>query len=241
MVVVTDDSQLVVEELVASYGDLTVIRDASMRVDTGEIVAIVGANGAGKTTLLKTIAGVKQPDSGSVRFEGEDIVGDPPHEIIRRGMAYVPERHRIFPDMSVEDNLRLAREPVRADADRGFKDDLFELFPILEERLQQRAGTMSGGQQQMLALAQGLAADPALLMLDEPTLGLAPQIVEDVVDAIRTISDEGVTILLVEEKVDLAQSIADSMYLMRRETLTYLGERGEFEAAYEEATSEMVE
>ncbi len=236
-----EDPQLVVEDVSVSYGDLTVIREASMQVDEADIVAIVGANGAGKTTLLKTIAGVKEPDTGSIRFEGDDLVGAQPHEIIRRGIVYVPERHRIFPEMTVRENLLLAREPVRDDTDSSFTDDLFDLFPILEERQQQDAGTMSGGQQQMLALAKGLAADPDVLMLDEPTLGLAPQIVEDVVDAVRTINDDGVTILLVEEKVELAQSVADAMYLMRRETLSDLGERGEFEDAYDEATSGMME
>lgn len=235
------EAQLVVEGLEISYGDLTVVRDASMRAEAGTVVSIVGANGAGKTTLLKTVAGIKEPDAGTVRFEGDEIVGERPHEIIRRGLVYVPERHQVFPDMTVRENLLIARKPVRGGDDAAAMDEVFELFPILEERRQQLAGTMSGGQQQMLALAQGLAADPTLLLLDEPTLGLAPQIVDDVWETIRTISGEGVTILLVDEKIEMAQAIADSMYLMREGTLTYLGERGEFEAAYEEATGGMAE
>ncbi|MFB6142198.1 MAG: ABC transporter ATP-binding protein [Halorientalis sp.] len=237
---VSSGPQLAVEDLAISYGDITVVREADMTADEGSVVSIVGANGAGKTTLLKTIAGVKDPDRGSVRFEGEDIVGMAPHEIISRGLVYVPERHQIFPDMTVRDNLLIARSPVQ-DGDENTMDEVFDLFPILDECRDQQAGTMSGGQQQMLALAQGLAAEPDLLMLDEPTLGLAPQIVEDVWGTIKTISDEGVTILLVDEKVELAQDIADSMYLMREGTLHYLGEEGEFEAAYDEATSGMVE
>jgi len=238
---VSDAPQLVVEDLDVSYGDLTVVRDTSMVAEAGNVVAIVGANGVGKTTLLKTIAGIKDPDTGTVRFAGEDVVGRPPYEIIRRGLVYVPERHQIFPDMTVRDNLLIARGPVQDGDDEAALEELFELFPILRERTDQKAGTMSGGQQQMLALGQGLAADPELLMLDEPTLGLAPQIVDDVWETIRTISDEGVTILLVDEKVKLAQTIADSMYLMRRGTLTHLGGPGEFEEAYEEATSQVSE
>lgn len=241
VVTVADEPQLAVEGLDISYGDLTVVRDTSMVAEAGTVVSIVGANGVGKTTLLKTIAGIKEPDEGTVRFEGEEIVGLAPHEIISRGLVYVPERHQIFPKMTVRENLLIARKPVRDGDDRSAMDEVYELFPILEERREQLAGTMSGGQQQMLALAQGLAADPELLLLDEPTLGLAPQIVDDVWETIQTISDEGVTILLVDEKVELAQAIADSMYLMREGTLTHLGERGEFEEAYEEATSGMAE
>jgi branched-chain amino acid transport system ATP-binding protein len=231
----SSEPQLVVEDLEISYGALTVVRDSSVRANGGAIVSIVGANGVGKTTLLKTIAGVKKPDAGTVRFEGEELVGKPPHEIIRQGLVYVPERHQIFPEMSVMDNLLIARNPVQGNGKETI-DEVFELFPILEERREQQAGTMSGGQQQMLALAQGLAADPDLLMLDEPTLGLAPQIVDDVRMNIEAISDEGVTILLVDEKVEMAKAIADSMYLMREGTLTHLGERGEFEEAYEEVS-----
>jgi len=237
VVPVSSEPQLAVEGLQISYGDLTVVRDTSMVAKAGNIVSIVGANGVGKTTLLKSIAGIKEPDAGTVRFECEEIIGLAPHNIIRRGLVYVPERHQIFPDMTVRENLLIAHEPVLGGDDHATMDEVFELFPILKERREQMAGTMSGGQQQMLALAQGLAADPELLLLDEPTLGLAPQIVDDVWEIIQTISDEGVTILLVDEKVKLAQTIADSMYLMREGTLAHLGGRGEFEAAYEEATS----
>lgn len=235
------EPQLVVEDVDISYGDITVVRDASMTADAGSVVSVVGANGAGKTTLLKTIAGVKQPDTGTIRFGGKDIIGKSPYNIIGRGLVYVPERHQVFSDMTVWENLQVARSPVADGGGATRMEEVLDLFPILNERRDQLAGTMSGGQQQMLALAQGLAAEPDLLMLDEPTLGLAPQIVEDVWETIQEISQEGVTILLVDEKIELAQEIADSMYLMREATLQYLGERGEFKTAYEEAVSGTLE
>ena len=236
----SSEPQLTVNGVDISYGDLTVVRDASMTADEGSVVSIVGANGAGKTTLLKTIAGIKEPDEGAITFEGQNIVGQKPHEIIEQGLVYVPERHQIFPDMTVRENLLIARSPIGEAGATEAMADLFDIFPILDEREDQLAGTMSGGQQQMLAIAQGLVAEPDLLMLDEPTLGLAPQIVDDVWQTIQDISEEGVTIILVDEKVELAQEIADSMYLMREETLTYLGERGEFREAYDEATSSLM-
>ena len=225
---------LSIENLQVSYGDITVIRDADATVDTGSVVTIVGTNGAGKTTLLKTIAGIKHPDSGSVRFGGAEIAELKPYEIVERGLAYVPERHRIFPEMTVRENLITATSPVRnRDSDPAL-DRVFELFPILDERQSQRAGTMSGGQQQMLAIAQGLVVEPDLILLDEPTLGLAPQIVDDIRDTIVSISEQGVTVLVVDEDIEMAKQITDEMYLLQQNTLQYLGERGEFEEAYEE-------
>lgn len=229
----SDDALLTVEDIAVSYGDITVIRDANASVDRGSVVSLVGANGAGKTTLLKTIAGAKIPDSGSIRFDGTEIVGKQPHEIVNLGLAYVPERHRVFPEMTVYENLITATTPVRDRDHEAELSHVFDLFPILDDRRKQKAGTMSGGQQQMLAIAQGLIVEPDLLLLDEPTLGLAPKIVEEVKETILTISDEGVTVLVVDEDVDMAQEIADEMYLLQQSTLHYLGTDEEFEQRYE--------
>ncbi|MFC5973546.1 ABC transporter ATP-binding protein [Halomarina salina] len=232
---------LTVDDLHVSYGDMEVIRDADLNVPAGDVVAIVGANGAGKTTLLDAVAGVKAIDSGDVRFDGESIVGEEPFERIDRGLAYVPERHRIFPEMTVRNNLQTAMIPA-ADVSRDEQlDRVFDLFPILRDRQSQVAGTMSGGQQQMLAIAQGLVIDPDLIMFDEPTLGLAPKIVEDIRDTIVDISESGVTVLLVDEQIRMAKQVSDRMYLMRKNTLQYLGERGEFEDAYQNAVDQVLE
>ena len=229
-----------VSGLEVSYGDMTVLRDVNMTVDEGDIVSVVGANGAGKTTLLQTIVGAKAPDAGSIVFKGEDAIGRDPHELIRSGLTYVPERHTVFPEMTVLDNLRTALVPTE-DSNPDALEEVFDLFPILDERRGQEAGTMSGGQQQMLAIAQGLVVDPDLIMLDEPTLGLAPKIIEDVRDTIVDISDEGVTVLLVDEKIQLSKEVADEMYLMRKNTLQYLGERGEFEAEYDRILKQTID
>lgn len=236
----TDDTILSVSDLQVSYGDLTVLRDVNADVGSGDVVSIVGANGAGKTTLLKTVAGVKEPDEGRITFEGEDIVGQKPHQIIERGLTYVPERHRIFPEMSVYENLLVGMIPSKGlDREAAF-ERVFDHFPILEERQSQKAGTMSGGQQQMLAVAQGLVVNPDMLLLDEPTLGLAPQIVENIQSIIESINDEGVSIVLVDEKIEMAQAVSDEMYLMRNETLEYLGERGEFEEEYDRIMEDVI-
>lgn len=231
---------LSVTDLQVSYGDMTVLREVDLSVPEGGVVSVVGANGAGKTTLMKTIAGVKAPDSGNITFRGESVVGLAPHDLIGRGLTYVPERHTVFPDMTVIDNLRTAMVPA-SDSSPDVLEEVFELFPILDERRKQTAGTMSGGQQQMLAIAQGLVVEPDIILLDEPTLGLAPRIVEDVRDTILEISDEGVTVLLVDEKIQLSKDVADELYLMRKSTLQYLGERGEFEAEYERILQETIE
>ncbi|MCD2203386.1 ABC transporter ATP-binding protein [Halobacterium sp. KA-6] len=230
---------LSVSDLQVSYGDMTVLRDVDLSVPEGGVVSVVGANGAGKTTLMKTIAGVKAPDSGSITFRGESAVGLAPHELIQQGLTYVPERHTVFPEMTVLENLQTAMVPV-TDSSPDVLERVFDLFPILDERRQQDAGTMSGGQQQMLAIAQGLVVEPDLILLDEPTLGLAPKIVEDVRDTILEISDEGVTVLLVDEKIQLSKEVADELYLMRKSTLQYLGERGKFEAEYERILQETI-
>lgn len=234
------DDVLEVSDLAVSYGDMIVLRDVNMAVSEGGVVSVVGANGAGKTTLLKTIVGAKAPDTGSIRFEGADAVGRKPHELIERGLTYVPERHTIFPEMTVLDNLRTALVPAESSSPDTL-EEVFDLFPILDERRDQQAGTMSGGQQQMLAIAQGLVIDPDLIMLDEPTLGLAPKIIEDVRDTIVEISNEGVTVLLVDEKIRLSKEVADELYLMRKSTLQYLGSHGEFEDEYDRILQQTID
>lgn len=229
-----DGALLTVEDVFVSYGDITVVRDADAEVPKGSVVSVVGANGAGKTTLLKTISGVKRPDSGSITFDGTEIVGMEPHEVVDLGLAFVPERHRIFPDMTVMENLITATSPVREKDTDAALEQVFDLFPILDERREQRAGTMSGGQQQMLAIAQGLIVEPTMLMLDEPTLGLAPKITEEVMEAILEIANEGVTVLLVDEDIEMAQDISDEMYLVLQNTVHYLGTEEEFKSRYEE-------
>jgi len=233
------EALLDVSDLAVAYGDMTVLRDVDLTVPEGGVVSVVGANGAGKTTLLKTVAGVKTPAAGHISFRGEDISEHEPHELIKQGLTYVPERHTVFPEMTVLDNLRTAMVPSDDPGPDALKT-VFELFPILDERRGQEAGTMSGGQQQMLAIAQGLIVEPDLILLDEPTLGLAPKIVEDVRDTIHDISDEGVTVLLVDEKIQLSKDVADELYLMRKSTLQYLGERGEFEAEYDRILQETI-
>lgn len=233
------DALLTINELAVSYGDITVIRDVDASVERGDIVSLVGANGTGKTTLMKTIAGAKKPDTGSIVFDGRMIVGKQPHEIVDLGLAYVPERHRIFPEMTVYENLITATSPVRDQDNEAALDHVFDLFPILDERRKQKAGTMSGGQQQMLAIGQGLVVEPTLLMLDEPTLGLAPKIIEEVKETIISISEnEDVTVLLVDEDVEMAQEISDEMYLLQRDTLHYLGTDDEFKRRYGELIEE---
>ena len=232
---------LTVDDLHVSYGDMEVIRDANLDVPAGDVVAIVGANGAGKTTLLDAVAGVKDVDSGDIRFDGESVAGQEPFERIDRGLAYVPERHRIFPDMTVRNNLRTAMIPAANVSRDEQLERVFDLFPILRDRQSQVAGTMSGGQQQMLAIAQGLVIDPDLIMFDEPTLGLAPKIIEDIRDTIVDISESGVTVLLVDEQIRMAKEVSNRMYLMRKNTLQYLGERGEFEDAYQDAVDQVLE
>lgn len=207
---------LSVEHVHARYGAITALRDVSISVQEGELVALIGVNGAGKTTTLATIAGILRPAAGDITFQEESIVGLAPEQIIRRGIAMVPEGREIFPSLTVEENLRLGAY-IRND--RGeFRRDLektFALFPILGERIHQPGGTLSGGEQQQLAIARALMSHPTLLMLDEPSLGLAPSLVDQIFELIAQLHESGVTILLVEQNVDRTLNIADRAYLLR--------------------------
>ncbi len=206
---------LKLEDVHARYGAIVALRGVSIEIREGELVALLGANGAGKSTLLSTIAGVLRPHRGKIEFRGESLVGLVPETIVRRGLAMVPENREIFPALTVGENLRLGayirkdREEYLADLER-----MFALFPILQERFDQPAGTLSGGEQQQLAIARALMSHPDLLMLDEPSLGLAPKILEQVFALIEHLHESGVTILLVEQNVALSLAIADRAYVL---------------------------
>ena len=207
---------LKVQNLTTAYQGLIALSDASIHVMHGEIVVVAGANGAGKSTLLKSIAGAEKPRSGDILFEERSIAGHAGHLITQLGIAYVPENRRLFPRLSVEDNLRLGSYLHRGKIDRDQPlDQVFTLFPRLKERLSQRAETLSGGEQQMLAISRALMTRPRLLMLDEPSQGIMPKLVDEIFEAIVTIRRAGVTILLVEQRLTESLEIADRAYILR--------------------------
>jgi branched-chain amino acid transport system ATP-binding protein len=199
----------------AGYGHFTALWDVSLKVATGEAVAVVGPNGAGKTTLLRVISGLIAPRAGELRLEGEAVGGHPAHEIVGRGIAHVPEGRRIFPALTVADNLKMGAFLPRAR--RHFAESLarvYQLFPVLAERQHQRAGSLSGGEQQMLAIGRALMSRPKLILLDEPSMGLAPVMVLKVFDLIRRVREEGYTILVVEQNVRQVLKLVDRAYLL---------------------------
>lgn len=207
---------LEIRDLDAGYGDTQVLFGMNLQVRRGEVVAIVGSNGVGKTTLLRTIAGLLQPMRGSIQFDGAEIGGQATKSIVEHGVVLVPEGRRLFPRMTVRRNLELGAYSKRARPHLSERlDFVHQLFPILQERALQLGGTLSGGQQQMCAIARGLVAVPELLMLDEVSLGLAPIAVDRVYDAIRTIRDSGVTLLIVEQNVGRALALADRAYVLQ--------------------------
>ena len=212
-----------VRELRAAYGPMEVVHGVSFQVQRGEIAVIIGANGAGKSTTLKTLAGLVPTSGGAVRLEGQDLVGRPAHWTARHGIALVPEGRLIFPDQTVLDNLRLGAYARRGG---GVAEDIerqFERFPILRERRRQPAGTLSGGEQQMLAIARSLMARPRLLLLDEPSLGLAPRLVAEVFAALARLREEGLTLLVVEQMAEAALEIADRGYVLERGRIVLSG------------------
>ena len=204
---------IVVEDLDVHYGDLQVLWGVSLEVDEGDsIVSIVGPNGAGKTTLLKTLSGILSPTAGSITILGEDAAAMSPSDIVKRGFVQVSEARNLFNDLSVYDNLRMGAY-TRSDGFQASIEEVFEMFPVLEERREQKAGTLSGGEQQMLAIGRGLMADPKVLALDEPSAALAPNLAERVFEKIEEISED-VTVVLVEQHVDHALELADQAYLL---------------------------
>jgi branched-chain amino acid transport system ATP-binding protein len=206
-----------VENLVAGYGDVPVLQDLSLSVENGEIVAVLGANAAGKTTMLRAISGVVVRSSGTVEFDGKPIQDLPGHRRVERGLVQVPESRRLFPQMSVRENLEMgAFLPGPGRRSRENMDRMFELFPILGQRQEQLAGQLSGGEQQMCAIARGLMAEPKLLMIDEPTLGLAPLVVEQIFELVAQIRQTGIAVLLVEQNATKSLEICDRAYVLER-------------------------
>jgi branched-chain amino acid transport system ATP-binding protein len=207
---------LKVERLAVRYGDLIGVADVSLEVPKGSVVALLGSNGAGKTTTLNAIVGLIPAASGRITFSGEDITGQPAYAIVRRGLALSPEGWRLFVQQSVENNLMLGATTVAGEARRReLLDKVYTTFPRLAERRRQTAGTMSGGERQMLAVGRALMSDPQLLMLDEPSLGLAPAIVEGMYETLQTLHKLGLTILLAEQSVELALEVSESAYVLQ--------------------------
>ncbi len=207
---------LEVRNLETYYGPIMAIRGVSLEVPLGQIVTVLGANGAGKTTLLKTISGIMDPEKGKVIFDGEEIQGREPHQIVRRGIVQVPEGREVFPLLTVEENLTLGAY-TRSDkaAIARSRDLVFSYFPILAERRLQEAGTLSGGQQQMLAIGRGLMVQPRIMLLDEPSLGLSPLLTQEIFAILKRLNkDEGMTMMLVEQNAAVALDLADQGYVM---------------------------
>lgn len=219
---------LEIRNLSVAYGKIVAVSDLSLTVNKGEIVTVVGGNGAGKTTTLRTVSGVLKPRSGEILFQGQPIVGLSPESIVTRGISHSPEGRMIFGRLTITENLKLGAYNRRDAA--GVKSDMdrmFGMFPVLEQRKSQRAGTLSGGEQQMLAIARSLMSRPALLLLDEPSLGLAPLLVEQIFNVVVELRNEGVTILLVEQNANEALRISDRAYVLETGTVVTEGPSSE--------------
>jgi branched-chain amino acid transport system ATP-binding protein len=218
-------SLLALEKLHVSYGGIRAVKGVDIVVEPGELVCLIGANGAGKTTTLRAVTGLVRAAGGRILYDGQDIVGQRVHEIARRGLALVPEGRGVFPQLTIEENLAMGAyartdgAAVASDIERAFT-----LFPRLKERRRQTAGTLSGGEQQMLAIARAMMSRPRLLLLDEPSMGLAPLMVEKIFEVIRTIAAEGVTLLLVEQNARLALEVSHRGYVLEGGVVTLAGE-----------------
>lgn len=206
---------LEVSGLTTNYGAISALRDATLSVGAGEVVGLIGPNGAGKTTLLASIAGLLRPASGTVTFDGNDVTGHPPEKMLRAGLALVPEHRRIFPDMTVEENLKIGGVTQSA-ADRAESlDEMTELFPMLRDKWDTAGGFLSGGEAQQLAIARALMSRPTFLMMDEPSLGLSPALVDAVFELIGTLRDQGRTLLIVEQNATRMLEVSDRAYVLR--------------------------
>jgi len=206
---------LEIENISAAYGMVQILRDVSFEVKEKEILSIIGPNGAGKTTLVKTIMGLLHPTSGTIKFKGENIEKLMPYQIVKKGLTMIPEGREIFPSMTVEENVLLGAYTIEEkDKVKDSKERVYQIFPVLKKKEKALAKTLSGGEQQMLVICRSLMCNPQLLILDEPSLGLAPIIVEKVLDTVRTINDEGVTVLLVEQNIHDSLNVADRGYVL---------------------------
>ena len=225
------DIMLKVNDINVYYGSIHAIKDISFEVRKGQIVTLVGANGAGKSTTLQTISGLLHSKTGSIEFLGKNLAGVAPHKIVEHGLAHVPEGHRVFLQMSVEENLEMgAYTRPRSEIDDGIAD-VYSRFPRLKERRKQVAGTLSGGEQQMLAMGRALMSKPQLLMLDEPSMGLSPILVDQIFDIIKELHNAGTTILLVEQNAQMALSIADNAYVLESGKIVLSGTGAELLAS----------
>lgn len=215
---------LEVKDLEVYYGVIQAIKGVSFHVEKGEVIALIGANGAGKTTILHTVTGLLSPKKGSVIFQGKDITKTPAHKIVSMGMAHVPEGRRVFAELSVYENLKMGAytRTDKAEIEDSLKS-VYKRFPRLEERKNQMAGTLSGGEQQMLAMGRALMSKPGIILMDEPSMGLSPILVNEIFDIIRSVSESGTTVLLVEQNAKKALSIADRAYVLETGNITLEG------------------
>ncbi len=214
---------LEIEGVTTKYGSISALRDVSLTVGSGEVVGLIGPNGAGKTTLLGSIAGLLKPASGVVRFEGVDVTGSAPDQLLRRGIALVPEHRRIFTDLTVVENLKIGGVTVSASERNALMDEMVELFPVLQDKWSTSAGYLSGGEAQQLAIARALMSKPRLLMMDEPSLGLAPILIDVVFDLIQTLRAQGRTLLVVEQNAARMLAASDRAYVLRSGSLVAEG------------------
>jgi len=234
MVMPTSHDLLNVDALRVCYGPVVAVDGVSLSVNEGEVVALIGANGAGKSSLLQAVVGLAQTSGGTVRFRGEDITGLPPEVVVKKGITLTPEGRRVFPRMSVGDNLKIGATVLAShDSIAERKEWVLQLFPVLRKRQRQAAGTLSGGEQQMLAIGRSLMSAPSLVMLDEPSLGLAPVIVDRIFELLGQLRDGGVTILLVEQNVHRSLEIADRAYVLDTGSLRSEGSSQDILAAGE--------
>ena len=216
---------LEVENLSSGYGTVQILWDVSFRINEKEIICIIGPNGAGKTTLVRTIAGLLPTKTGTIRFKGENIEKTPPYEIVKKGLTLIPEGREIFPRLTVDENMRLGAYTINDKSKVGeLKERVYQIFPVLKKKEKVLAQTLSGGEQQMLVIGRSLMSNPKLLILDEPSLGLAPIIVEKVLDTLEMINDDGVTILLVEQNIRDSLNIANRAYVLEEGKIIIEGE-----------------
>ena len=223
-------ARLRVSGLNAAYGQAHILTDVALEVGAGEVAALLGRNGAGKSTTFRAILGLIVNRSGAVVFDGEDVSDLPTYDIVRRGLGYVPEDRRIFADLTVEENLLVGRQSPRAGAPTWTRDRLFEIFPNLAQLRNRPGGRMSGGEQQMLTIARTLMGNPSLVLLDEPSEGLAPRIVEQMIEAIRDMKREGLSLVVSEQNLHFARLVADRVYVIEKGRIRFIGTMAEFDA-----------